>query len=95
MKKSAVLLNMSRGGIVNENDMYEALKAGHIGGYAANVLENELAGSGLKGNDSFVSPLFECENFLVTPHIGAHTLETFHDIGIFITEKVKEFISSN
>ncbi len=92
MKDSAVILNMSRGGIVNEADMYEALKEGRIGGYATDVLENELAGSGLKGNDSFVSPLFECEKFLVTPHIGAHTLDTFHDIGIFITEKVKEFI---
>lgn len=34
MKDDAVVLNMSRGGIVNEKDMYEALKAGKIGGYA-------------------------------------------------------------
>lgn len=47
MKNDAVVLNMSRGGIVNEQDMYEALKAGTIGGYATDVLENELAGSGL------------------------------------------------
>lgn len=92
MKNTAVVLNMSRGGIVNEADMYEALKSGRIGGYASDVLENELAGSGLQGNDSFVSPLFECDNFVVTPHIGAHTLDTFHDVGVFITEKVKEFI---
>ena len=46
MKDDAVVLNMSRGGIVNEKDMYEALKAGKIGGYAADVMENELAGSG-------------------------------------------------
>lgn len=92
MKNTAVVLNMSRGGIVNEADMYEALKSGRIGGYASDVLENELAGSGLQGNDSFISPLFECDNFVVTPHIGAHTLDTFHDVGVFITEKVKEFI---
>ena len=42
MKNTAVVLNMSRGGIVNEADMYEALKAGSIGGYASDVLENEL-----------------------------------------------------
>ena len=55
MKNDAVVLNMSRGGIVNEQDMYEALKAGTIGGYATDVLENELAGSGLTGNDSCCS----------------------------------------
>ena len=78
---------------MNEADMYEALKKGHIGGYATDVLENELACAGLKRNNSFISPLFECNNFLVTPHIGAHTLDTFHDVGVFITEKVNEFIS--
>ena len=61
MKDDAVVLNMSRGGIVNEKDMYEALKAGKIGGYAADVMENELAGSGLTGDDTFASPLFECD----------------------------------
>ncbi|MBQ2401393.1 MAG: phosphoglycerate dehydrogenase, partial [Lachnospiraceae bacterium] len=44
MKNDAVVLNMSRGGIVNEKDMYEALVAGTIGGYATDVMENELAG---------------------------------------------------
>ncbi|MEM5781390.1 MAG: NAD(P)-dependent oxidoreductase, partial [Lawsonibacter sp.] len=43
MKNDAVVLNMSRGGIVNEQDMYEALKAGQIGGFASDVMENELA----------------------------------------------------
>ena len=92
MKNTAVVLNMSLGGIVNESDMYAALKAGSIGGYAADVLKNELAGSGLQGNDSFISPVFECNNFVETPHIGAHTLDMFHDVGVFITEKVKEFL---
>ena len=47
MKDDAVVLNMARGGIVNEQDMYEALKAGKIGGYASDVMENELAAGGL------------------------------------------------
>ena len=67
MKDDAVVLNMARGGIVNEQDMYEALKAGKIGGYASDVMENELAGSGLTGDDTFASPLFECDNFIVSP----------------------------
>ena len=47
MKDDAIVLNMARGGIVNEKDMYEALKAGKIGGYASDVMENELAAGGL------------------------------------------------
>lgn len=90
MKDDAVVLNMSRGGIVNEKDMYEALKAGKIGGYATDVMENELAGSGLTGNDTFASPLFECDNFIVSPHIGAQSVDASKDIGIHITAKVKE-----
>ena len=90
MKNDAVVLNMSRGGIVNEKDMYEALKAGKIGGYATDVMENELAGSGLTGNDSFASPLFECDNFIVSPHIGAQSVDASKDIGLHIISKVKE-----
>ncbi len=90
MKNDAVVLNMSRGGIVNEKDMYEALVAGTIGGYATDVMENELAGDGLTGDDTFASPLFECDNFIVSPHIGAQTVDAARDIGIHIIGKVKE-----
>lgn len=90
MKEGAVVLNMSRGGIVNEKDMYEALKAGTIGGYAADVMENELAGSGLTGEDTFASPLFECDNFIVSPHIGAQSVDASKDIGILIISRIKE-----
>lgn len=90
MKDDAVVLNMSRGGIVNEKDMYEALKAGKIGGYATDVMENELAGSGLTGDDTFASPLFECDNFIVSPHIGAQSVDASKDIGLHIISKVKE-----
>lgn len=90
MKDGAVVLNMSRGGIVNEADMYEALKEGRIGGYAADVMENELAGSGLTGNDTFASPLLDCDNFIVSPHIGAQSVDASKDIGVHIVAKVKE-----
>ena len=81
MKDDAVVLNMARGGIVNEQDMYEALKAGKIGGYASDVMENELAGGGLTEGAGFDSPLFECENFLVSPHLGAQSTDASRDIG--------------
>ena len=93
MKPDAVVLNMARGGIVNEQDMYEALKAGKIGGYASDVMENELAAGGLTEGAGFDSPLFECDNFIVTPHLGAQTVDASRDIGAHIIAKVKEALS--
>lgn len=95
MKSGAVVLNMSRGGIVNEQDMYEALKANKIGGYATDVMENELAAGGLGEGAGFDSPLFECENFIVTPHLGAQSTDASRDIGVFITAKLKEALNLN
>lgn len=93
MKDDAVVLNMSRGGIVNEKDIYEALKANKIGAYATDVMENELAGSGLTGDDTFASPLFDCDNFIVSPHIGAQSVDASKDIGLHIIAKIKEALS--
>ena len=90
MKDDCVVLNMSRGGIVNEKDMYEALKTGKIGGYAADVMENELAGGGLTGHDTSVSPLFDLDNLLITPHLGAQSVDASKDIADFIVPKIKE-----
>ena len=91
MKSDAVVLNMARGGIVNEQDMYEALKAGKIGGYASDVMENELGG--LTEGAGFDSPLFECDNFIVTPHLGAQSVDASYDIGQHIIAKVKEALN--
>ncbi len=95
MKNDAVVLNMARGGIVNEQDMYEALKAGTIGGYATDVMENELAAGGLTEGAGFDSPLFECDNFIVSPHIGAQTVDASYDIGQHIIAKVKGALELN
>ena len=95
MKDDAVVLNMARGGIVNEKDMYEALKAGKIGGYASDVMENELGGGGLTEGAGFDSPLFTCDNFIVTPHLGAQTVDASRDIGAHIISKVKEALNLN
>ena len=85
MRPGAFVLNMSRGGIVNEEDAYEALKNGKLGGYASDVLEVELS------EDSDInSPLFELDNFIITPHLGAQTNDAAYAIGQFIIGKCKE-----
>ncbi len=85
MKRDAMVINMSRGGIVNEPDMYAALKNHRIGGFATDVLEKELDGS-----RRLDSPLFECENFVVSPHVGAQSVDASYDIGQHIIKKVIE-----
>ena len=64
-----------------------------IGGYASDVMENELAGGGLTEGAGFDSPLFECENFLVSPHLGAQSTDASRDIGAHIIAKVKEALN--
>lgn len=87
MKHTAVVINMSRGGIVNEQDMYNALQANKIGGYSTDVMASEL------NPDADVdSPLFQCENFVVSPHLGMQTSEAFEAIGLYVIDKIKEIM---
>ena len=66
MQSTAFLINTSRGGIVDENTLYDALKSGKIAGAAFDVLKEEP----LKERR-----LLELKNFIVTPHISAFTRE--------------------
>lgn len=66
MKPTTILINTSRGGIIDEDAAYEALKAGKLGGLGLDAFEIEPPTG---------SPLFELDNVVVTPHTGAHTKE--------------------
>ena len=66
MKPTTILINTSRGGIIDEDAAYEALKAGKLGGLGLDAFEIEPPTG---------STLFELDNVVVTPHTGAHTKE--------------------
>ncbi|MDE0266498.1 MAG: D-2-hydroxyacid dehydrogenase [Thaumarchaeota archaeon] len=66
MKNTAVLINASRGGVVDEDALYEALSSGTLGGAGLDVFEEEPAVG---------SRLAELDNVIMTPHIGAQTKE--------------------
>lgn len=68
MKPSSVLINVARGGVVNENDLYVALKEKIIWAAGSDVFENEPIDNS--------HPLLQLENFVATPHIGSSTIET-------------------
>ena len=68
MKKSAIIINTARGGLVVEKDIAEACKAGLLGGYGADVLDHEPPAPGHPFND--------VDNIIVTPHFGSRTFES-------------------
>ena len=96
MKKGAYLVNTSRGKIVHEADLLEVLNEGHLGGYATDVLADELSfeTEGFKDH-----PLVEYakvnENVIIVPHIGGMTHESRVATDIFIAEKLKRAIGGN
>ncbi|OPX98990.1 MAG: D-3-phosphoglycerate dehydrogenase [Syntrophorhabdus sp. PtaU1.Bin002] len=78
-KDSVIFVNCARGGIVNENDLYEALKAGKVFAAGVDVWEKEPP----KDNR-----LLELENVFATPHIGANTMEGQEAVAVIICEQV-------
>jgi D-3-phosphoglycerate dehydrogenase / 2-oxoglutarate reductase len=79
MKPTAYLINVARGGIVDEAALYEALKGDVIGGAALDVFAEEPTTD---------SPIFSLPNVVVTPHLGASTAEAQDRAGITAAEQV-------
>ena len=71
MKEGAIFLNASRGTVVDIDALVSALESNHLAGAAVDVFPVEPA----TNKDPFVSPLQRFDNVLLTPHIGASTLE--------------------
>ncbi|OAR00250.1 hypothetical protein LLEC1_03467 [Akanthomyces lecanii] len=85
MPRHALLINVSRGGIVDETALLEALRAGSIGGAATDVFEQEPSGAGKFWREGD-SPLLEVDaaeagrlNLLVTPHVAWCSTTTFRN----------------
>jgi len=83
MKKTAKIINTSRGGVVDEDALYEAIKNGTLGGAALDVFEKEPA-VGHK--------LAELDNVILTPHIGAQTKEAQSLAANVIGEKIIQIL---
>ncbi len=79
-KPSLRIINVARGGIVNEVDLAEAVTTGNIAGAAIDVFENEPVTE---------SPLFSLPQIVVTPHLGASTTEAQDKAGESIAEQVE------
>ncbi len=83
MKKTAKIINTSRGGVIDEDALYEAIKSGNLGGAALDVFENEPATD---------NKLAELDNVILTPHIGAQTKEAQSLAANVIGEKIIQIL---
>jgi len=84
MKKSAYLINTARGGIVNEEALFEALNEKRIAGAAIDVFTKEPPEDW---------KLIKLENLIATPHLGASTKEAQEEVGSEIAEQIDLYLS--
>ena len=81
MKPGAYLVNLARGGVVDEQALFDALTSGNLAGAALDVHAQEGEGK--------ISPLAELDNVILTPHIGASAFDAQREIGEIITSAVE------
>ncbi len=87
MSPGSILINASRGTVVDIDDLAQSLESGHLGGAAIDVFPTEPRSNA----DEFVSPLRRFDNTFLTPHIGGSTVEAQENIGMEVAEKLARY----
>jgi D-3-phosphoglycerate dehydrogenase len=87
MRSGAMLINASRGTVVDIDALAESLTSGHLAGAAIDVFPVEPQGNA----EAFVSPLIGMDNVLLTPHVGGSTLEAQDNIGLEVAAKLLRY----
>ena len=82
-KKGVRIINCARGGLVVEDDLYDALKSGKVAGAALDVFETEPATE---------HKLFTLENVIATPHLGASTGEAQENVALQVAEQMADYL---
>lgn len=83
MQPGVMIVNCSRGGIVDEKALYDGLVSGKVGGAALDVFETEPPGE---------NPLLTLDNFICTPHLGASTEEAQEKVAVSVAEQMVDFL---
>ena len=83
MKPDALLINAARGGIINEQDLYSVMAAGHLGGAAIDVFEHE----------PYIGDLNKIERCILTAHMGSMSIDCRSRMEIEATEEAVRFVT--
>jgi D-3-phosphoglycerate dehydrogenase len=86
MKPGAIIINTSRGGLIDEDAAYHALKSGKLGGLGLDAFDQEPPQG---------SKLLELDTVVATPHAGAHTAEAIRQMGILSVQNLIDVLSGN
>ena len=87
IKQGAILLNASRGTVIDIDALAASLETGHLAGAAIDVFPVEPRSN----DDEFISPLRKFDNVILTPHIGGSTMEAQENIGLEVAEKMARY----
>ena len=87
MKSGAILINASRGSVIDIDALTQALEVNKLSGAAIDVFPTEPASN----SDPFESPLCKFDNVIITPHIGGSTSEAQENIGIEVATKLAKY----
>jgi D-3-phosphoglycerate dehydrogenase len=82
-KRGVIILNVARGGLVDEHALRRLLESGHVGAAAFDVFSKEPATE---------NPLFGAPNFIATPHLGASTAEAQENVARQIAEQMSDYL---
>ncbi|MBW1966827.1 MAG: phosphoglycerate dehydrogenase [Deltaproteobacteria bacterium] len=85
MKDGVMVFNCARGGIIDEQDLYEAMKSGKVAGAALDVFETEPVDK--------EHPLFSLDRFICTPHLGASTGEAQKNVAVAIARQISDYLT--
>jgi len=87
MKDGVMLINCARGGIVDEDALYEAMKAGKVAGAALDVFSTEPPSPDM--------PALQLDNVIATPHLGASTAEAQENVAVMVARQLISFLKTN
>ena len=92
-KKGVRLINAARGGIINEEALYNALKSGIVAAAGIDVLEPEPSYDKAPNEHTYHNKLLELDNVIVTPHLGASTVEANYNVSTMVTSLVADVLN--
>lgn len=91
-KKGVIVINVARGGIIDEKALCDALKEGHVAAAAIDVFEKEPNFSRKPEEQDYTNPLLELDNVIYTPHLGASTEEANYNVSVDVAKLIEDVL---